>query len=154
MEASSRQSATRSARCFQRQPMRSWQPQQHSIRLPEKYGKASTSLFEYAWPFMPAARYRMLETIREYALDRLHETEEAGGVQARYMDFFLKLSQHAESQLSGPAQGEWLERLDIELENLRAAFAWNVQEAGLVLGQLKLALALSRFWLVRGHWEE
>jgi predicted ATPase/class 3 adenylate cyclase len=99
-------------------------------------------------------RYRMLETIREYAFERLTESDEVAGTQSRFMSFFLRMGLQAEPELSGPAQGEWLERLDAENENLRAALAWSVQEADLAVGQFRLALALSRFWLVRGHWEE
>jgi len=99
-------------------------------------------------------RYRMLETIREYAYERLQESDEVTATQSRFLNFFLQMGLQAEIELSGPAQGEWLERLDAEHENLRAALAWNVQEAEPAVGQLRLALALSRFWLVRGYWEE
>jgi tetratricopeptide (TPR) repeat protein len=95
-----------------------------------------------------------VETIREYALERLRESDEVESVQTGFMQFFLKLSQFAERQLAGPGQGEWLERLEAEVENLRAALAWNVQDPELAIGQLNLALALSRFWLVRGYWAE
>jgi len=101
-----------------------------------------------------SARYRMLETIREYAFERLLESDEVAGVQTRFMEFFLNLGQRAEREMAGPAQGEWLERLEAENENLRAALAWNAQEGDLTVGQLNLALALARFWLVRGYWEE
>ena len=99
-------------------------------------------------------RYRMLETIREYAFDRLRESGEVDTVQTRYLQFFLNLGQTAEKELSGPAQGEWLERLDAEHENLRAALTWKVEKSELRTAQMHLALALSRFWLVRGNWEE
>ncbi|PYS50129.1 MAG: adenylate/guanylate cyclase domain-containing protein [Acidobacteria bacterium] len=99
-------------------------------------------------------RYRMLETIREYASERLRESNETAVMQSRFMDFFLTLSRRAEREISGPAQGEWLERLDADHENFRAALAWNASEPKLAVAQLHLALALSRFWLVRGYWEE
>src|SRR5437867_147856 len=99
-------------------------------------------------------RYRMLETIREYASERLRESNETAVMQSRFMDFFLNLSRQAEREISGPAQGEWLERLDADHENFRAALAWNVSEPTLAVSQLHLALALSRFWLVRGYWAE
>src|SRR5438105_115333 len=57
-------------------------------------------------------RYRMLETIREYAFDRLRESGEVDTVQPRYLHFFLNLGQTAEKELSGPAKGEWLDRLN------------------------------------------
>ena len=99
-------------------------------------------------------RYRMLETIREYAFDRLRDSGEVAAVQRRFLNFFLKLGQTADNELSGPAQGEWLERLDAEQENFRAVLTWNVEESEFRTAQLQLALALSRFWLVRGNWEE
>jgi len=101
-----------------------------------------------------ATRYRMLETIREYAFDRLRESDEVAGVQKRFLDFFLNLGHRAEQELSGPGQAEWLERLDAEHENLRAALTWNVEDGGLTKVQLNLAVVLWRFWLVRGYWEE
>jgi predicted ATPase/class 3 adenylate cyclase len=99
-------------------------------------------------------RYRMLETIREYAFERLRESDEVVSTQSRFMGFFLHMGMQAEQELTGPAQGEWLERLDAEHENFQAALAWNVQETDLAIAQLRLAVALSRFWLVRGHLEE
>jgi predicted ATPase/class 3 adenylate cyclase/Tfp pilus assembly protein PilF len=99
-------------------------------------------------------RYRMLETIREYAFERLRESDEVTVFQARFMQFFLNLARQAERELNGPAQGEWLERLEIEIENLRAALSWHAQDNRLATSQLNMALALSRFWLVRGYWEE
>src|SRR5881296_334727 len=99
-------------------------------------------------------RYRMLETIREYAFERLRDSGEVTAVQTRFLNFFLKLGQTADEELSGPAQGEWLGRLDAEQENFRTALTWNVEESEFRTAQLQLALALSRFWLVRGNWEE
>ena len=101
-----------------------------------------------------ATRYRMLETIREYAFDRLRESDEVAGVQKRFLDFFWNLGHRAEQELSGPAQAEWFERLDAEHENLRAALTWNLEDSGLTTVQLNLAVVLWRFWLVRGYWEE
>jgi predicted ATPase/class 3 adenylate cyclase len=101
-----------------------------------------------------SARYRMLETIREYAFDRLRESGETARLESQFLDFFLKFGQRAHQELSGPAQGEWLERLDAEQENFRAALTWTVTEKDLHASQLRLALTLRRFWLVRGYWEE
>jgi predicted ATPase/class 3 adenylate cyclase/Tfp pilus assembly protein PilF len=101
-----------------------------------------------------AGRYRMLETIREYASERLREANELAATQSQFIAYFLEIGQRAGPELSGPAQGEWLERLDAEHENILAALAWNAQDADLATGQVRLAVALSRFWLVRGHWEE
>jgi predicted ATPase/class 3 adenylate cyclase len=101
-----------------------------------------------------SARYRMLETIREYAFERLRESDEVADVQSRFMAFFLSLSERADREIYGPSQGEWLERMDAEHENLRAALAWKVENPELAISQLNLALELCRYWLVRGHWDE
>ncbi|HLH30613.1 MAG TPA: tetratricopeptide repeat protein, partial [Terriglobia bacterium] len=101
-----------------------------------------------------SARYRMLETIREYAFERLDESGEVPALKTQFMHFFLNIVQQAEREFAGPAQIEWLERLEIEIENLRAALSWNVQDPEVATAQLNMALALSRFWLVRGYWEE
>jgi predicted ATPase/class 3 adenylate cyclase/Tfp pilus assembly protein PilF len=101
-----------------------------------------------------ATRYRMLESIREYAFERLSESDEVTALQKRFMEFFLGFSRRAERELAGPAQAEWLERLELEIENLRSALSWNAVDGEVATNQLNMALALSRFWLVRGYWEE
>src|SRR5262249_26707030 len=65
-----------------------------------------------------SARYRMLESIREYAFERLNESDEVAALQKRFMEFFLGLARRAERELAGPAQAEWLECLEQEIENL------------------------------------
>src|SRR5205823_7140008 len=90
-------------------------------------------------------RYRLLETVRQYARDRLLEAGEAAAVRGRHRDWFLALAEQAEPELRGPEQVVWLERLEREHDNLRAALAWSGAqgegEAGLRLGG-----ALKRFW--------
>ena len=66
----------------------------------------------------------MLETIREYASDRLHDAPAASDVIERHARFYTQLSQSGHGELRGPAQEEWLERLERELENLRTAIRW------------------------------
>jgi predicted ATPase/class 3 adenylate cyclase/Tfp pilus assembly protein PilF len=100
------------------------------------------------------ARYRLLETIRQYAQDKLAEADELAEARARHLEWFRDLALEAEPELTGPEQAEWLARLDTEVDNLRAAMEWSAaQPAG---GELLLTLAVSlwRFWLVRGHWNE
>ncbi len=99
------------------------------------------------------ARYRMLETIRQYARDKLDEAGEAEAIQNRHLDYFLQLAQEAEPHLHGPDQDEWLDRLDSEHLNLRAALEWSLGE-GRAERQWKLVEALAWFWNVRGHWRE
>jgi predicted ATPase len=92
-------------------------------------------------------RYRLLETVRQYARDRLQESGEA--VQERHQAFFVALAEEAEPQLTGAEQRLWLERLETEHDNLRAALEWRAEEA-----VLRLAGALWRFWWVRSHFGE
>jgi tetratricopeptide (TPR) repeat protein len=102
-------------------------------------------------------RLLMLETIREYGLECLStcgELEEARQVHAHY---YLRLAEEAEPQLLGPQQTVWLDRLEQEHDNLRAALRWAL-ERGKDRHSMELALRLSgallRFWLTRGHWSE
>jgi non-specific serine/threonine protein kinase len=69
-------------------------------------------------------RYRLLETVRQYARDRLRESGETARVRDRHFDFFLRLAEQAEPELHRHEQVEWLDRLDVEHDNVRAALAW------------------------------
>lgn len=95
-------------------------------------------------------RYRFLETIRQYAQDRLVEAGEAGRVRDLHRDWYLKLAERAEPELIGPRQVVWLERLATEQDNCRAALEWCL-ERGPAESGLRLAGALYWFWLVRDH---
>ncbi len=99
-------------------------------------------------------RYRLLETVRQYAGDRLGESGEAAAVQGRSASWFLGLAEEAESQLRGPEQASWLGRLEREHDNLRASLAWEEQSADGREDGLRLAGPLWRFWWVRGHFTE
>ena len=98
-------------------------------------------------------RYRMLETVREYALERLGEGDDAGQVRSRHAHAFAALAEQAEGELAGPDQAIWHERLEREHGNLRAALGW-LQESEQAELELRLAAALGRFWYVRGHLSE
>jgi len=100
------------------------------------------------------ARYRMLETICQYAADRLEASGEAEAVRARHRDWYMTLAEEGERQLHGPQQLIWLSRLDMEHDNLRAALAFSQNQAAGVTAGLRLSGALRRFWLTRGHWSE
>ena len=69
-------------------------------------------------------RYLMLETVREYARERLEASGEADDIRRRHAAWFLALAETAEPELVGPAQERWLDRLEDEHPNLRAALAW------------------------------
>jgi len=103
-------------------------------------------------------RFGMLETIREYGLERLDTNEDrlaAEGTRRQHALHFLALAEEAEAKLRGPEQLAWLDRLETEHDNLRAATGWALEREGpdVELGA-RLAAALQRFWEIRGHWTE
>jgi predicted ATPase/class 3 adenylate cyclase len=101
-----------------------------------------------------APRFVMLETVHEYAREKLQESGEAEGVKKRHAEYFLALAEEGESSLRGPEAATWLERLEAEHDNLRAALSWSLaQEEEVELG-LRLAGALWRFWYLRGYYSE
>ena len=96
-------------------------------------------------------RFWMLETISEYAAERLDEVGEVDALQRRHAEHFLALAEKAEPNLlvSGDSS-EWLDRLESEHDNLRAAFD-RLEDAGESEHALRLAAALAQFWYLRGH---
>jgi predicted ATPase/class 3 adenylate cyclase/Flp pilus assembly protein TadD len=101
----------------------------------------------------PSGRYRMLETVRQYARDRLMERGESIAVRQRHQDYFLAWAEAATLKLTGADQAEWLHRLEIEHENLRAGLDWSLSEMGDVQS-LRFCKAVQRFWWMRGHLTE
>jgi len=100
-----------------------------------------------------AARYYLLETLRQYAREKLLDAGEGERVRARHLSFFLKVAEEAEPQLRAAVQLTWLARLDLEHDNLRAALKWAMGNGALEAG-LRLAGSLARFWYLRGYWKE
>jgi predicted ATPase/class 3 adenylate cyclase len=100
------------------------------------------------------ARYRSLETVRQYGRERLIERREATAFLGRQLDWCLALAEQAERELLGPSQRAWLARLEAEHDNLRAALAWSCATEERVEEGLRLAAALRVYWLRRGHWSE
>jgi len=98
-------------------------------------------------------RFWMLETIGEYADERLEESGEAKQLQKRHAEHFLALAEEAEPHLFGRNPVEWLERLEREHDNLRAALD-RFEAAGETERVLRLAGALSEFWGVKSHFTE
>ena len=100
------------------------------------------------------AWYRLLETIRQYSLDRLHESGELVTARRQHLEWYLRLAEQAETELRGPRQEGWLERLEAEHDNLRAALEWcGTQTRGTDV-EMRLAGALRWFWFIRGYWSE
>lgn len=99
-------------------------------------------------------RYRLLESLRLYARERLQEhPEEVDLIRDRHLAYFLGEAQRAEPGLATPAVLEWLDPLDAERENFNAALAWG-EQANRVEPTARLASALVRYWLHRGTYDE
>jgi len=97
-------------------------------------------------------RYLMLETIREFAAERLAGTPEAARLRGAHAAAFLALAEQAARPLTGLGQRECLERLDVEHNNLRAAIDWYRQDNP--PAALRLAAAMAWFWSLHGHYTE
>jgi len=98
-------------------------------------------------------RFGMLETIQEYGADSLTAAGEEPAVRRAHAAHYLALAEEAEPHLRGPEQGAWLERLESEQGNLRAAMRWLLDD-GQPEAALRLGGSLGRFWYVRGHLAE
>ena len=104
-------------------------------------------------------RVGMLETIREFALERLERTGDLDISRRRHAEFYTALAERANDQLRGPASVAWLDRLETEHDNFRAALSWSLNaHAADAAGAdqraatgLRLAQALTPFWYQRGH---
>ena len=95
-------------------------------------------------------RFRMLETIREYAQERLGISVEADELGRQHAQYFLELAETAEPELTGANQAQWLKRLEMEQDNLRTVLRWATDHAEPEIGA-RLAFALWRFWDRGGH---
>ena len=99
------------------------------------------------------ARYGMLEPVRQYALERLEESGDADEVRRRHATYFLDLAEKAEPELRGSRQVEWLQRLEEENGNLRAAMSWTLDTEDAETAA-RLGWALWLFWRFHGHQHE
>ena len=97
------------------------------------------------------ARYRLLETVRQYARDRLVEAGEETGVRARHRDWYLRLAEQAEPELRGSEQELWIERLATEIDNFRSALEWSLMQQSQTGAAMRLAAALWQFWRTRDY---
>ncbi len=98
------------------------------------------------------ARYRLLEPVRQYAREKLRVSGEAEAVGRRHAEFFLALAEEAEPELTKSQQAEWLDRLETEHDNLRAALSWALGRE--IDSGSRLAGVLCRFWHTRGYLSE
>lgn len=115
-------------------------------------GLVDKSLVEVGFRGDGATRYRLLDTSREYAAQRLAEHGEERTARQRHADYFRGLAEAAEKDLGGPLQAAWLDRLDDDYDDVRAALEWAwVSDHGALC---RLAGALGGFWEIRGHLSE
>ena len=98
---------------------------------------------------MEEARYRLPETIRQYARDKLYESGEAEQIRDRHLEYFTHFAETAEPKMRSAEQIEWLARVETEYDNLRTALAWS-SESGKSESALRLSGALYYFWELRG----
>lgn len=104
-------------------------------------------------------RVMMLETIREYAVEMLNTSGEEQSVRQAHATYYVALAEKSEQELGGPRQAIWLERLEGEHDNLRAAMNWTLKQDGNdeerhIELALRLGGALRRFWQMHGHLDE
>jgi non-specific serine/threonine protein kinase len=113
------------------------------------------SLVQFGDSGARAGRYRLLETVRQYAAGHLGALGPAAAEAARlaHQDYYLAMAEQAAPQLRAAGQAGWLDRLDAELGNLRAAITLSLSQADPEPG-LRLAAALARYWNIRGHADE
>jgi predicted ATPase/class 3 adenylate cyclase len=99
------------------------------------------------------SRYRLLETIREYAAERARAVGEDGELQNRHRARFHALAEEADGELHGPAQLQWFDLIDIEIANFRAAFDGCLANED-AQAALRIATGLGLYWRARGHFTE
>lgn len=99
-------------------------------------------------------RFTMLETVREYALERLAVSGDVSELRRRHLAYFLGLAERANEHGGDQLHAEWLDRLEADHDNLRAALARSEQQPGEPEVGLRLASLLAGYWLLRGHHRE
>ncbi len=99
-------------------------------------------------------RFKLLETMREYALEHLNQQGEThiAALRHQHANYYRQLAEEAAMQLLSSVQQDWLDRLEADHNNFRLALEWTC--ANDRLNGLKLATALSQFWYLRGYWQE
>jgi len=100
------------------------------------------------------ARYRLLETVRQYAREWLREAGEEAEVRTRHRTWYLGLAERAEARMHGPEQLMWLDRLEVEHDNLRTALGWSTTEEEDAEARVRIGAALWEFWDHHTHWAE
>ena len=98
-------------------------------------------------------RFGMLETLREYGREKLTASQASEPTLRRHAEYYLGLAEEGEGHMRGPGHAEWLERLEHEHDNLRAALRWTDDHVEVDL-QLRLCAALAGFWKGHAHFTE
>jgi tetratricopeptide (TPR) repeat protein len=112
------------------------------------------SLVVYEEDEQGRGRYRLLETVRQYARERLLESAEGGALRSCHLEYFMALAEQADAGFEGPDLVLWLDRLERELDNLRAALEWGRSEPDPRERWVRLQSALVEFWIMRDHIQE
>jgi predicted ATPase/DNA-binding CsgD family transcriptional regulator len=99
-------------------------------------------------------RYRLLETIRQYAYEKLDEAGNAAVIRDRHLEYFLQWAESNVNHLMRPEQHEWLRLFEVEYDNLRAALEWGQKNPAKARQGLRLAVACGRFWRLHGYFSE
>ena len=99
-------------------------------------------------------RYHLLETIRQYALDKLIKAGREARSKEQHLEYFIQWAERAEPHLIGADQVEWLERYEAEHDNLRASLEWCHADENRAAMGLRLAAACGRFWRIHGYLSE
>lgn len=99
-------------------------------------------------------RFVLLETMREYALEKLAESGETEAIHRQHVRHFLAIAEQAAPALYGPQQMQWLLRLEAEHDNLRAALGWSLSAGSTAQATFRFISSLARFWELRGHISE
>ncbi len=98
-------------------------------------------------------RLTMLETIREFGFEQLNHTHELESARRAHAAYYLTFAEDAERQLTGADQKTWLQRLERDQDNMRAALHWAIEQSEAEFAQ-RMAGALQPFWFRRGRWSE
>src|SRR5437667_962550 len=104
-------------------------------------------------PDFSEPRFLMLQTIREFAAEQLEQSDEAAAIKDRHVQAFIALAQQAQPHVFGSRRKEWLDRLEMEHDNFRAALDWTIARDD-ARTALQLSGSLWRFWQMRGHIHE